>query len=76
MDATVIEIVRSEINPAERVAVFLDSNHSHEHVLAELRAYSTFVTKEQHLTVYATAIEKIPAFPRIDHAHGGLELTQ
>lgn len=61
VDVTVIETVRSKINPAERVAVFLDADHSHEHVLAELRAYSPFVTKGQHLTVYATAIEKISA---------------
>lgn len=60
IDPKVIEAVRSEIDGAKRVAVFLDSNHSHSHVLAELREYSKFVTKGQHLTVYATAIEKMP----------------
>ena len=59
-DVTVIETVRSGIRASDKVAVFLDSNHSHDHVLAELRAYGALVTQGQHLTVYATAIERMP----------------
>lgn len=60
VDEAVIQAVKSEIAPSDRVAVFLDSNHSHDHVLAELRAYGSLVSKGQHLTVYATAIERMP----------------
>lgn len=57
---TALELVKREISPADKVAVFLDSNHAHDHVLAELRAYGALVTKGQHMTVYATAIERLP----------------
>lgn len=58
--ACVFETIKAEIRTADKVAVFLDSNHSHDHVLAELRSLGKLVTKGQHLTVYATAIEKMP----------------
>jgi cephalosporin hydroxylase len=44
----------------ERVMVILDSNHTHEHVLAELEAYAALVTIGQYLIVADTAIEQIP----------------
>jgi cephalosporin hydroxylase len=46
---------------AERVMVVLDSNHTHEHVLAELRAYGPLVTVGQFLVVADTFVEQIPA---------------
>lgn len=42
-----------------RVMVFLDSNHTHEHVLAELQAYSPFVTPGSYIVVLDTGIEDI-----------------
>jgi cephalosporin hydroxylase len=42
------------------VMVVLDSNHTHEHVLAELTAYAPMVTEGQYLVVADTAIEDIP----------------
>lgn len=57
---TVIEAIKAEICETDKVAVFLDSNHTHDHVLAELRVYGQLVTKGQHMTVYATAIERMP----------------
>jgi cephalosporin hydroxylase len=56
----VADAVKAQIGAPDRVAVFLDSNHSHEHVLAELRLYGSLVSKGQHLTVYATAIARMP----------------
>lgn len=48
-----------------RVMVFLDSNHTHEHVLRELEMYSPLVTKDSYLVVFDTGIEDMPedAFP-------------
>jgi cephalosporin hydroxylase len=39
----------------------LDSNHTHEHVLAELRAYTPLVTPGSYCIVYDTSIEEMPA---------------
>jgi cephalosporin hydroxylase len=44
----------------ERVMVILDSNHTHDHVLAELRAYAPLVTAGQFLVVADTFVEDIP----------------
>lgn len=60
VDSKVINEVKSKICPSDKVSVFLDSDHTHDHVLAELRAYGEMVTKGQHLTVYATRIEEMP----------------
>ena len=49
----------------KRVLVVLDSNHTHEHVLAELNAYESLVAKGSYIVVMDTVIEDLPdnAFP-------------
>ena len=42
------------------VMVVLDSNHTHEHVLAELEAYGPLVGEGSYLIVLDTAIEDLP----------------
>ncbi len=44
VDAKVVEAVRRTCAAAESVLVILDSNHSREHVIAELEAYAPMVT--------------------------------
>ncbi|MDH2431281.1 cephalosporin hydroxylase family protein [Pokkaliibacter sp. MBI-7] len=43
------------------VLVCLDSNHTHDHVLAELKAYASLVTPGSYCVVYDTLIEDMPA---------------
>ncbi len=40
--------------------VFLDSNHTHSHVLEELRAYAPLVSKDSYCVVFDTIIEDLP----------------
>ena len=44
----------------ERVLVCLDSNHTHEHVLAELEAYASLTSKNSYCCVFDTVIEDLP----------------
>ena len=60
IDAAVVAQVAEVADGVERVMVILDSNHTHEHVLAELEAYGPLVTPGQFLIVADTAIEHIP----------------
>jgi cephalosporin hydroxylase len=45
--------------------VCLDSNHTHVHVLEELKAYASLTTKGSYCIVFDTIIEDMPkdAFP-------------
>ncbi|MDX1486250.1 MAG: CmcI family methyltransferase, partial [Alphaproteobacteria bacterium] len=45
---------------ASRVMVILDSNHTHDHVLEEMRLYAPLVTEGQFLIVADTVVEDIP----------------
>ena len=40
--------------------VFLDSNHSHKHVLEEMIVYSKLVKKGSYMIVFDTMIEDMP----------------
>lgn len=44
-----------------RVLVCLDSNHTHEHVLAELHAYAPLTSVGSYCVVFDTIIEDLPA---------------
>lgn len=43
-----------------RILVCLDSNHTHEHVLEELRLYAPLVSKDSYCIVFDTVIEDMP----------------
>lgn len=45
----------------EQIMVILDSNHTHEHVLAELQAYAPLVSVGSYCVVFDTIIEDLPA---------------
>ena len=45
----------------QRVLVCLDSNHTHDHVLAELEAYAPLTSVGSYCVVFDTVIEDMPA---------------
>lgn len=57
----VVERVRKAATEFERVMVILDSNHTHDHVLAELNAYAPLVSSGSYCIVFDTVIEDLPA---------------
>ncbi len=57
VDGQVIDQVQKIINGKQSVMVTLDSNHTHEHVLEELRLYSPMVTRGCYLVVLDTVVE-------------------
>lgn len=44
----------------KRVLVCLDSNHTHDHVLAELQAYASLVSVGSYCIVFDTVVEDFP----------------
>lgn len=53
--------VKALTSGKERVLVALDSNHTHEHVLAELNLYSPMVTMGSYIVVFDTIVEDMAA---------------
>ena len=56
----VIKQVYDHAKGKAAVLLCLDSNHTHDHVLAELEAYSPLVTMNSYCVVFDTVIEDIP----------------
>lgn len=44
----------------EKIVVCLDSNHTHEHVLQELKIYSPFVSMGSYIVAFDTIVENLP----------------
>ena len=57
----VIECVHAAARGKQRVLVMLDSNHTHEHVLAELEAYASLTSVGSYCIVFDTVVEDMPA---------------
>ena len=64
--------VKKRVAGKQRVLVVLDSMHTHQHVLDELRLYSPLVTKGSYCVVFDTCIEQLPQslYPDRPWKHG------
>ena len=61
IDPQVIERIRDLAKAHHTVLVVLDSNHTYEHVAAELRLYAPLVSIGSYCVVFDTIIETVPS---------------
>jgi cephalosporin hydroxylase len=62
-DPVTVEQVRQLISPGETVLVILDSNHSRDHVLAELTAYGPLVTPGSYIVATDGIMQDVAGRP-------------
>lgn len=65
ISSEIINQVKEEAKNYKNILVCLDSNHTHEHVLAELKAYAPLTTIGSYCIVFDTFIDDMPkdAYP-------------
>jgi len=61
IDESVVEQVKQKAKSAKNVLVCLDSNHTHDHVLQELRHYAPMVSMNSYIIVFDTVVEDLPS---------------
>lgn len=68
---SVVDQVKAITSGAKSVLVSLDSNHTHDHVLKELKLYTPFVSVGSYCVVFDTAVEDLARkFPVVDRPWG------
>jgi cephalosporin hydroxylase len=65
-----VEQVKAVAKNYQRVLVCLDSNHTHDHVLAELEAYAPLTSVGSYCIVFDTVIEDVPNAMFLDRPWG------
>jgi len=60
VDPDTVAAVRIAVGDACKVLVFLDSMHTHDHVMAELDAYAALVSPGSYCVVFDTFVEDMP----------------
>lgn len=61
VSSEIIKQVHAYARNFSNILVCLDSNHTHLHVLEELRAYAPLTTKNSYCIVFDTVIEDLPS---------------
>jgi cephalosporin hydroxylase len=61
IDPEIVERVKTKAAGKQKILVFLDSNHTHDHVLAELEAYAPLTSVGSYCVVFDTLVEDLPA---------------
>ena len=74
VDPGIVDQVRSRASAARKVMVILDSDHSFEHVSAELEQYSGLVSEDSYLIVEDTNLSGHPVHP--ETSRGPLEAVR
>jgi cephalosporin hydroxylase len=63
-DPNVVESVRTAMGNADKVLILLDANHTKDHVLKELEAYSPLVGPGSHIIVADGIMDQLATVPR------------
>ena len=63
-DDKIVDQVRALVKPNETVLVILDSDHTKQHVLNELNAYSSLVTKDSYIVATDGSMKDLHDVPR------------
>lgn len=61
IDPMIVDKVHKIAKEFKRIMVFLDSNHTHDHVLSEMEAYAPLVTSGSYCVVFDSVIDDLPA---------------
>jgi cephalosporin hydroxylase len=64
VDPQIVEQVTAQVSPGESLMALLDSCHTKEHVLAELKAYSPLVTQGSYIIAMDGIMEQVVGAPR------------
>ena len=60
IDKKIFNKIKKSVREFKKILVILDSNHSHDHVLSELKLYSDLVSKDSFCIVMDTIIDDLP----------------
>lgn len=60
----IVQQIKSLIKPGSTVMLILDSNHTKEHVAAELNAYASLVPKDSYILVQDGIMQKVAGMDR------------
>ena len=71
VDAKILEKIQKHIRKNDTILVVLDSNHTADYVLKELRAYNKFVTRGSYIIVEDTNVNGHPVYK--EHGPGPME---
>lgn len=66
----VIQKVHDFAASYQKIMICLDSNHTHDHVLEELRAYASLTSKDSYCIVFDSVVEDLPQECVIDRPWG------
>lgn len=70
IEPEIIDQVHNHAKDKKRVLVCLDSNHTHDHVLAELEAYAPLTSVGSYCVVFDTIVEELPSEMYPDRSWG------
>jgi cephalosporin hydroxylase len=64
IEFAIVQRVKSLVNPGEKVMVFLDANHTKQHILAELEAYYDLVPPDSYIVATDGIMKDLYDVPR------------
>jgi cephalosporin hydroxylase len=70
IELSTVKYVQELASKYRNVMVFLDSNHTFDHVTKELNAYANLVSKDSYCVVFDTFVENVPSDVFLDRPWG------